>query len=123
MSDKQEPITIIVEGGVVQEILNVPPCVTVEVRDYDTDGEARDEAGDLKEGYNVDPDGSDYAVSQHSSGDESRVESDKWLDAIRDELDGKVWNAETLDRVAEILRGSGRTVGDMEPSVGTEHGA
>ena len=33
-----EEIVIVVEGGVVQEVYNNPPHVTVRVKDYDVDG-------------------------------------------------------------------------------------
>ena len=33
-----EEIVIVVDGGVVQEVYNIPPHVTVRVKDYDVDG-------------------------------------------------------------------------------------
>jgi len=48
-------VIIIVEGGIVQNVLGVPAGVTIEVHDYDTDGAdseyddrlRRDPAGDV----------------------------------------------------------------------------
>ncbi len=33
-----DPIDIIIEGGVVQEVLNIPKGMSVRVIDYDTEG-------------------------------------------------------------------------------------
>jgi hypothetical protein len=48
-------IIIIVEGGIVQNVLGIPKGTTIEVHDYDTDGAnpeeddrlRRDQAGDV----------------------------------------------------------------------------
>lgn len=33
------PILVIMQGGLVQDVVNIPPGLTVQVIDYDTEGE------------------------------------------------------------------------------------
>lgn len=48
---------------------------------------------------------------------EERRLPDGWaLDAIASMLDGKEWSPSDLDRIADVLRSTGREVGDSEPS-------
>jgi len=49
-------ITVIVYGGVVQDVIGVPAGVVVEVHDYDTDGTDKH--------LGVDADGNAYAVGE-----------------------------------------------------------
>jgi len=44
-------ITIVVKGGVIQEILNIPSSTTIQVKDYDIDGADQD---DLQQDENGD---------------------------------------------------------------------
>lgn len=55
----------------------------------------------------VDPDGIDGPAEEPSR--------DAWiLDRIAATLDGTEWGPETVDAVAELVRGSGRTVADVD---------
>jgi len=40
---EKKKITVIVEGGVIQEILDIPDDITIEVHDYDVDTEPDEE--------------------------------------------------------------------------------
>jgi hypothetical protein len=44
-----EPIRIILEGGLIQEIRNIPDGVTIEVFDYDVEGSGRDHPNVIKD--------------------------------------------------------------------------
>jgi hypothetical protein len=33
-----DPIVIVMDGGLIQEIANIPPGVVIEVRDFDVEG-------------------------------------------------------------------------------------
>lgn len=65
----KDPILVIVEGGLVQGITNIPPNVTVEVRDYNT-GDAK------KEDLIQDEDGSYYYSTVVDSQDERMTHDD-----------------------------------------------
>ncbi len=54
-----KPIIVIVSGGNVQDVLNVPPGVVIEVHDYDTT--CTDIDGDLRR----DPDGAAYTCATY----------------------------------------------------------
>ena len=53
-------ITVIVEGGMVQEVRDVPPGIEVVIQDYDTEGVDEEELLD-------DEDGEDYFEAAWSS--------------------------------------------------------
>lgn len=53
------PVTVIVSGGVVQDILHIPEGMTIRVQDYDVDGLTVNEAAQLQH----DEDGTPYLVS------------------------------------------------------------
>jgi hypothetical protein len=61
--DKQR-IVIIVEGGVIQNIEDIPPNVIVEVRDYDTDTDDYEEGDNPGPGYRKDPMGDVYSLGE-----------------------------------------------------------
>lgn len=52
MVEEKKKIVIIVEGGLIQEINNVPVDVVVEVHDYDTDGSEPEREETDKDGNN-----------------------------------------------------------------------
>jgi hypothetical protein len=55
-------IIITVEGGIIQDIRNIPPGIVIEVRDYDCEG--IDEIGPLQPGTDRDEHGSVYAKGE-----------------------------------------------------------
>ena len=51
-----ERIVIVMEGGVIQDIVNIPPGVEIEVRDFDIEGTIEEELEET-------PDGEQYVQS------------------------------------------------------------
>lgn len=62
---EKKKITIIVEGGVVQEILDIPDDIIVEVNDYDCDTEP--DPNNIHNSTRVDTNGDYYWLSEWSN--------------------------------------------------------
>jgi len=60
-----ERIVVVVSGGVVQDVVGVPPGVVVEVHDYDTDGS--------DESLGIDEEGYPYLLGEWRHEPEERV--------------------------------------------------